>query len=988
MKRIFFLLIPLYLIMSTGLPLSLLAQTIKPIAVRDSVTTLNEIPILIKPLVNDSSPSGGSLKLGFVSSSGHGKITNRTDSSFVYTSSYFFEGYDSVMYMCKDQQNITSNASAIIIHLLHNPSLPVANPDSATITAADSIIINITRNDVDPLNDPIEIDPYSQLYSPHKSVLKRLTDSTILYRSNSQFVGIDKIVYQVRRQTDTMYTSNQSYVKMNVTHNPLIPIAVNDTVDYLSFGTIEVDLLKNDYIPTEDSLKISLGYAQPPNMIIQPNLTILYHDSVLNSNQTHLFNYQILRKHDKFYSSNMAQLYVRYLNNPAYFYARPDTFTVKAYDTLIANIVDNDNPSSTQNKLYIESIDYSSKGKVKWSNQIFKYIPNIEFGDSEKLIYTLRDSLHPTINSEAPIFITITNRNTAYLDANHVKARFNARGNQFGPINGQGFEVPKGSGKYSIYSHIPWIGGLDEEDSLHFAGGKYGQGPYIAGAWTQWDYYVGPVMASTFYSDSQDSIWNRVWKVTKEQVDFHRFHYSDPDYQVLETILHWPGNGNPFLGQSEQLAPYYDVNKNGIYEPMQGDYPAIRGDQAIFFIFNDDRGYHTETQGGKLGIEVHGLAYAYNLMQDSAFDNTVFINYTFINKSQTTYNNTLFGFFTDVDLGYAQDDFVQCDVERNLFITYNADTIDGNGGGDQYAKHPPAQGVLLLGGPRMDADGIDNPKVDEQGNQLCNESVNGLYFGDSIVDNERLGIKRFFTLTNQEGIGMQWQFGWSYDQYYRFLNGFLPNETRWMYGGNGRIETAAYGPWCNYFYPGLSDTTDWGTGCVPPNGPKNWTEEMVGNYAGDRTGTIITGPITFHPGDQVEFDVAFPWARDYHSIDPRGSVEKLRIVADTLINAFKRNRLPNGEAIYAIEDKGEKEAWKIRAYPNPATNFVRLACDNKTAKEGTIEIFNLQGERLNSTSFVNLNGFVLPVDHLASGFYLLRITSANSSTTLKLVVTR
>ena len=41
-----------------------------------------------------------------------------------------------------------------------------------------------------------------------------------------------------------------------------------------------------------------------------------------------------------------------------------------------------------------------------------------------------------------------------------------------------------------------------------------------------------------------------------------------------------------------------------------------------------------------------------------------------------------------------------------------------------YGDYPPAQGIVILGGPYMDADGIDNPDNE------CDESINGVGFGD------------------------------------------------------------------------------------------------------------------------------------------------------------------------------------------------------------------------------------------------------------------
>ena len=47
------------------------------------------------------------------------------------------------------------------------------------------------------------------------------------------------------------------------------------------------------------------------------------------------------------------------------------------------------------------------------------------------------------------------------------------------------------------------------------------------------------------------------------------------------------------------------------------------------------------------------------------------------------------GTFTDLDIGYAKDDFMACDVERSMFIGYNGDSIDGNGQREAYENIRP-----------------------------------------------------------------------------------------------------------------------------------------------------------------------------------------------------------------------------------------------------------------------------------------------------------
>ncbi len=65
--------------------------------------------------------------------------------------------------------------------------------------------------------------------------------------------------------------------------------------------------------------------------------------------------------------------------------------------------------------------------------------------------------------------------------------------------------------------------------------------------------------------------------------------HPPPDASAANTpipILEWPANGNPFakgaggvaLVVNHDLAPFVDVNGDGKYNPLLGDYPAMKGD--------------------------------------------------------------------------------------------------------------------------------------------------------------------------------------------------------------------------------------------------------------------------------------------------------------------------------------------------------------------------------------------------------------------------
>ncbi len=622
--------------------------------------------------------------------------------------------------------------------------------------------------------------------------------------------------------------------------------------------------------------------------------------------------------------------------------------------------------------------------------------------------YKIRDYTLGTLSAAASIVFKVHDQSSAYLDINNVKALFNSSGLHFFRENAE-YEVPKGSGKTTLFANSIWIGGLDGNNLLHFAGERYRQGPTSGNPWTHQDYWAGPVSDTAGYNIYQDTVWNHIWKVSKSEVEYHRNHYWESGYVPVDNILNWPGNGNVALGQAAILAPFYDRNANQLYEPYDGDYPEIRGDQALFFIYNDDHGYHAESTGEKLRAEIHGMAYAFDMPNDTAFKNTVFLHLKIINRSQNTYSGTYLGVFADIDLGYSNDDYVGCDVERGMFYGYNGLPVDGSGQPNAYGANPPTQAVVILAGPTIDPDGYDNPSfkgssihgpsfhgncdiVGQNGTLkkmgygptgtdsamflVRSEAINGMNFGDGIIDNERLGMRRFVYHNNSTaGVPAYMTDPLYADDYYLFLQGIWKDNSKMIYGGNGHISTGGYGPACDFMFPGMTDTCFWGTNGQPPNGPINWTEKTAMNVPQDRRGMASTGPFTFKPGDVQELDLAFAWARNYNPLDSNGAIIKLNAVVDSIRNSFAQNRAPGGGVIYSVNDRENKVAARLKIYPNPAKEmiFVEVPAAGNDGIE--ISLLSLMGKTVYSEKSASLPVYRIDTKDIPGGFYLLKVRS-------------
>lgn len=121
----------------------------------------------------------------------------------------------------------------------------------------------------------------------------------------------------------------------------------------------------------------------------------------------------------------------------------------------------------------------------------------------------------------------------------------------------------------------------------------------------------------------------------------------------------------------------------------------VIGDQMLYTVFNDaDPIPHTGVwQTEPIKLEAHLLVWGYAGSHE-AFANTIFMQYEFINKNTLPLEQAYVGFYFDVDIGEAIDDFVGCDPMLNLGFGYNGEPVD-----DVYGQEVPCLGCDLLQGP-------------------------------------------------------------------------------------------------------------------------------------------------------------------------------------------------------------------------------------------------------------------------------------------------
>lgn len=517
-----------------------------------------------------------------------------------------------------------------------------------------------------------------------------------------------------------------------------------------------------------------------------------------------------------------------------------------------------------------------------------------------------------------------------HLNANLVKAGIGIGGNLFSAIVDSNvnnatwgaFEVPVGSGATSVFTAAVWLTATDANNNVHCASQRYKA--------DEPGFTDGPVAGT--YNTAYNQFYNRVFKVTRQEVNTHLANSFPMQLaQVSMPVKMWPGKGNPFVAAqfgvtiADRLAPFVDTNNDGIYNPEQGDFPLICGDEGIFFVFNSQR-----NGVDSFDFEIRGLAEAFagSGLQNDAITNTVFVSYEVENKSGKNYNDFRFSLYEDIDLGCFANDRIGCDPGMNLMFGYNGTIADPScNGSTGYMPYKVAHGAKFL--------------------------------------NASLSSFGYFT----NGAASSMSDPGTCQQYRNYATGFWSDGTPFSFGGVGYNTGGA----TSFIFPGNpSDTMQW--------------SEMKPSVAavlpaGDRRVVGSVSAPTFNAGETRHFDMAFTTSYDSLST-PLGIIDTLKrdelIVQNFYYNSILACRANN--RVSGINEAGNNFGFEFS--PNPAQNEIsiqsQLAIDE-------LQLLDMQGRVVLNRKAPGTNN-VLDVSAVAPGVYLLQLKAGGKSTSKKLVI--
>lgn len=293
---------------------------------------------------------------------------------------------------------------------------------------------------------------------------------------------------------------------------------------------------------------------------------------------------------------------------------------------------------------------------------IKKIIPGLIVGLMILLIASMAFAVEGTNNSGSKLDKSLTKRAYKYLDVNSIRSVVMNNGTYTRhPVSGNSdMEWPKGTGKYICYNAGIWISGL--------VGGQV----RTACADYNVEYQPGLILPDGTADDP-----------SKEEYRVYKVHVNYPDGDEALEIDPWDA------WPVDQGAP---VNDDGSIKWL--------GDEMLYAVMNDlDQNLHSGCYNTlPIGIELHLLVFAFD--RPGALGNSMFVQYTIINKGEADLEEAYIGAWYDVDNGDANDDLLGYWEEGGVAICYGGKPIDTT-----YGDRPPAFGVDFFQGPIVDSPG-------------------------------------------------------------------------------------------------------------------------------------------------------------------------------------------------------------------------------------------------------------------------------------------
>ncbi|HEY9049703.1 MAG TPA: tandem-95 repeat protein [Ohtaekwangia sp.] len=251
---------------SANISITVNAQNDAPTAVNDAVTTLEDTPVNLNIVNNDTDvdgtiaantvdldPATAGIQTSFNVSGG--TVSVNASGVITFTPTVNFYGTVTTTYTVNDNSGATSNIATITITVTAVNDAPIANNDLTTADENETVTLNVVTNDldIDGTVNAATVDLNTTTAGIQTTITVTAGTFTVnatgdvTYTPALNFNGTASITYTVRDNTGA--TSNQATISILVNSINSLPVASNDAITINEDGVASLNIVANDSDP-------------------------------------------------------------------------------------------------------------------------------------------------------------------------------------------------------------------------------------------------------------------------------------------------------------------------------------------------------------------------------------------------------------------------------------------------------------------------------------------------------------------------------------------------------------------------------------------------------------------------------------------------------------------------------------------------------------------------------------------------------------------
>lgn len=483
-----------------------------------------------------------------------------------------------------------------------------------------------------------------------------------------------------------------------------------------------------------------------------------------------------------------------------------------------------------------------------------------------------------------------------------------------------------------------WLGGINENNSIllnaatfqGFGNNCFWPGPYD-------NNNVGNFSDPDLCQD-----WDILFKVDKKDIDAFKQDFADNgelNNPIPESIRGWPARRNPFFMDihgfslpNTVLAPFIDINGNGIYNPIEGDYPNINdADQGVWWVMQTNGHINVCTGSDNLNVEIHILAHTYN-----EFDQSTFYDIDIISMDEQIVDSLFFSYWLDCS-SLCAEDLIGSMPEEDFAFFYGNDESSNQCAGSPNLRHT-LMGVKQLKGPLA-------PRIINSENELVYPDIS--IEADTFVEQRLSSVKHYYRFSpTTELFEADPQ---TTNQYYNLMQG------KWR-DGSDQIINGIVNPFAFPGNPSNQEENDYAM-CNE--------EERIE----DIRLNINCGPFRMQPGSTHRLSYVVTRV-DYDNV----RCADVNVLGERIeeIENFYRNFITTSAHPVL------KSNNNVFVQPNPARDIVSFALDEGNELIEQIEIFDLSGKSILNMDDQSQSKLEVSIASLNAGTYFYVLISDKS----------